>query len=65
MSDLEQMKAMLKRAGKDYSISGEVEAQASKTIVIEVQNDRVGYAGFSTEFIFNLDGSLKDIAAWE
>lgn len=77
MTDLETITAMLGKAGIEYYTSesdtteyyGEKPGPGrprrkrkilTKNVVVEH-----GYSGFSVQIVFNPDGSLREVGAWE
>lgn len=79
MSDLDTMRAMLKRAGINFSedegriMSEPYEGDKSQPLDVHIyvevdeQDDahQHGYPGFMADLVFTADGGLRLIGAWE
>lgn len=71
MTELEQMKAMLRRAGVNFSepfaVSRRWEPETEHEIVIEADDGpaNVGYGGFVSKMGFTAEGALLWVGAWE
>lgn len=61
MTDLHILTDMLKRSNIDFELDNEDEYRPNE-IYVTVHR---GYQGFVSTFVFNLDGQLMDLGAWE
>jgi predicted oxidoreductase len=64
VTELEQLKAMLDRAGVVYTVKLE-NAGSTVTIIAKEGERNLGYVCFFTEWAFDLDGALLSVATWE
>ncbi len=65
MTDLELLKAMFDRAGVLYTHPYCGNADTLNVAENASSQANKGYFGFVTDFIFNEDGSLKSVGAYE